>query len=122
MDDKDVENWKKRLNRKKPFHIYRTEPFDESYVRKDGVHFDRRGTRYYVIWNDGHKTKFGALSDHMTCRYGIETICVLNGDTKFDLWNGHNIDDSIFDEMIKVRNEESELLEFNLDTLIGLTH
>lgn len=118
----DVVKWKKRLKRKGPFYLVKTEQFDKSFTRSDDVFVEKRGTRYYLIWNDGYKTKYGTLEDHMWTRYGIGTICVLNGETRFDLWNGSTINDEIFHAMVKVRNEVSDLPTFDLDELKNLQH
>ncbi len=108
--DDQILAWKKRLKRKGPFFLYQ-EKMDKPYASHEDMKY------YYVIWNDGHKTKYGCFYESMPCRYGVVTITVLNGDTKFDLWNGQNIDDDIFDSMLKVRNKESDLPHFNLDEL-----
>lgn len=128
MHSNDVQKWMKRLNRKAPFWIYQIEKFDHSiYEHVPGKIPNVRlvpANRYYVVWNDGDKTKYGNVSDYMWTRYGISTLCVLNGDTRFDLWNGHNIDDHIFDMMLDVRNDSDNPRynqgQFYLENLIGL--
>ena len=128
----DVEKWMKRLSKKGPFYLYKTTPYYSSitpYRMVDGVKVElepvvREGSNYFVIWNDGHKTKYGYVRDHMLCRYGIETCCVLNGETKFDLWNGSTIDDDIFDMMLLVRDptvEDKQMQRFTLDQLKHLS-
>jgi len=111
MNDEDVQKWMKTLNRKGPFYLYR-------------VSEEKSINHYFVIWNDKRKTKYGYLSDGMYCRYGIRTICVLNGDTTFDLWNGQAVssEPEIFDEMLKVRNKENTLPIFKLENLKDLKH
>lgn len=105
--DKGVDEWLKRTRRKSPFYLYRR------------VHSDK-GWTYFVIWNEGNKTKYGSLEDGMWTRYGINTCTVLNGETKFDLWQGDQINDDIFDQMLKVRHEESDLPIFEVHTLKNL--
>src|ERR1700748_3917189 len=95
---KEINNWKKRLNRKGPFYLYE-QKLEKRYDWSKEVNF------YYVIWNDKHKTKYGFFHDEMATRYGVVTCCVLNGDTKFDLWNGSTINDEIFDRMLEVRHD-----------------
>jgi hypothetical protein len=125
---KEINNWKKRLNRKGPFYLYKngtinisrgmyTDPDDAS---SEWIVKDYRVSSYFCIWNDKHKTKYGYFHDEMATRYGVNTICVLNGDTKFDLWNGSAINDDIFDRMLEVRHDISKLPLFNLDTIKDL--
>ena len=124
--NKDISNWKKRLNRKGPFYLYK-----HSLKDKNKAHWDKELSitvidyvyqinSYAVIWNDGYKTKYGYFYDEMATRYGVETCCVLNGDTKFDLWNGSTINDEIFDRMLEVRKGTSQLTHFNLDDIKDL--
>lgn len=125
----DVERWMKRLSKKGPFYLYETTPYYSSFTPYrvvDGEKIEsepvvREGFNYFVFWNDGYKTKYGMLRDHMYCRYGIDTICVLNGETKFDLWNGGTINDDIFDRMVEVRNCRSTLPKFELTELKHLS-
>lgn len=127
VSDQDVQAWMKRLNRKGPFWIYKKELFKHTlydYSQSPSSSRDVPAQRYYVIWNDGNKTKYGVLSDYMWTRYGIDTQCVLNGDTKFDLWNGQNINDEIFEMMLDVRNDSDNPRhnqgKFLLENLVGL--
>lgn len=122
MFSDDVKAWMKRLNRKGPFYLIRTEPFDNSVVRPDGEVLTRIGNNYFVIWNDKEKTKIGCLSDHMYCRYGISTIATLNGDRPHDLWNGSAVSNADFDEMLKVRKGNSSLPTFDLTVLKNISH
>lgn len=115
--DKEIAAWKKRLRRKGPFYLLRTEPYHYEVTRQDGSQLVEDGTSYCVIWNDGHKTKIGWLRDYMLTRYGISTCSVLNGDRPHDLWNGSDIDDDTFAEMLAVRNEVSALPHFDFDQL-----
>lgn len=120
----DVAAWKKRLNRKGPFHLLRTEAgTHDKWDHSAAPPFKKTVpiSIYVVIWNDGEKTKLGAFSDHMSCRYGVGTRSVLKGDTPYDLWNGHNVDDDSFAAMLAVRNGTSSLPLFNLDTIEGLS-
>lgn len=112
----DVEKWKKRLNRKGPFYLYER----SDYVCRWRP--EETGYQYRVIWQDGHKTKIGMLHDHMTCRYGIKTDTVLNGERPHDLWNGVGLSDEEFEAMLAVRKGESTLPLFDLDTLEHLSH
>ena len=107
----DVEKWLKRANRKGPFYLYKIEPLVREWLT------EQSGNQYYLIWNDKDRTCYGSVHDEMLCRYGFDTITVLKGDTKFDLWNGKCIDDDIFNEMIKVRNGLSTLPMFDLSTI-----
>lgn len=119
----DVMKWMKRLNRKGPFYLLSTETEPHTIYRWEaGVRIDTETTKqvYCVIWNDKEKTKLGYFQDYMCTRYGVSTRCVLNGDTPFDLWNGAGTTDEEFAEMLKVRNGESELPHFDLDSLVGL--
>ncbi len=127
MSDKDVQAWMKRLNRKGPFWLYKTvetEIRTWDYSTKPGTQITVPANMYYVIWNDGAKTKYGVLSDYMWTRYGIATQCVLNGNTKFDLWKGQNINDMIFEMMLDVRNGSDNPRHnqgmFLLENLVGL--
>lgn len=120
----DVLKWMKRLNRKGPFYLVRTEQttielYDHSVTpyRK----YPAPANVYAVIWNDKEKTKFGYFKDYMSCRYGVSTATVLRGETHFDLWNGQCIDEAEFQEMLKVRNHTTTLPQFDLATLVGLT-
>lgn len=110
----DVQKWMKRLNRKGPFYLYKEDVYKPYTSAKEPV------KHYFVIWNDKEKTKYGYFYDGMHCRYGVQTCTVLNGNTKFDLWAGHNIDDDIFEAMLKLRNETSELRHFELTEIQDL--
>ena len=125
----NVEKWIKRLNRKGPFYLYETE--QGTTVRWDHSNYNpetKTGSvkttvpkkSYYVIWNDDDKTKFGSFSDYMLTRHGVATRSVLNGDTMFDLWNGSGLDQTIFDEMLKVRKRMSGLPHFDIRSLVGI--
>lgn len=120
--DEEVAKWMKRLNRKGPFYLLRTEPYHYEVTRQDGSLFVKDGTTYVIIWNDGDKTKLGSVHDHMWCRYGVSTRTVLNGDRPHDLWNGAGISDEEFQEMLAVRKNSSTLPIFQLETLKNLTH
>lgn len=110
----DEEKWMKRLNRKGPFYLY------EQTKQKRYPADTEEVNHYFVIWNDKEKTKYGCFNDKMLCRYGVSTLTVLRGETKFDLWNGQCIDDDVFGEMLKVRNGTSTLPEFKLETIKDL--
>lgn len=111
----------KRLNRKGPFYLLRTE--EGSITR-----FDHRVTPsrqyevpinvYVVVWNDGEKTKMGAFKDYMYSRLGITTMAILSGDTMADV--GSNIAQSDFEAMLAVRQGRSELPHFDTHTLVGV--
>lgn len=101
----DIEKWKRRTIKKGPFRL-----------ENKSKNFN--GFKYYLIWNEKDKTKYGYLYDGMYCRYGIKTISVLNGGSMLDLWNGSAIDASIFNEMLKVRNNISSLPDFDINTVI----
>lgn len=117
----DVEQWKKRLNRKGPFYLLRTEPWERSWTMSDGTERHQSGNRYIVIWNDKDETKIGGLSDHMATRYGIGTRAKLFGDRPQDMWNGHKVTDEEFEAMKAIRTGAQGYREFSLDELIGLT-
>lgn len=117
----DVDKWKKRLRRKGPFYLLRTEPWERSWTMSDGTARHQAGNRYIVIWNDKDETKIGALSDHMATRYGVATRAKLFGDRPQDMWNGHKVSDDEFDAMVSVRRGEGKHQEFSLDSLIGLS-
>jgi|GEM_PF-3607009 len=117
----EVDQWKKRLNRKGPFYLLRTEPWERSWIMSDGTQRHQAGNRYIVIWNDKDETKIGALSDHMATRYGIATRAKLFGDSPRDMWNGHKVDDEEFEAMKAVRLGAQGFREFRLDELMGLT-
>lgn len=107
----EVEKWIKKTKAKGPFYLYAIElVISVSTSNKN----DRK---YYVIWNEKNKTKYGCFEDGMWCRYGIKTISVLSGDSMLDMWNGSAIDEDIFENMVKVRNLETTLPIFNLDDL-----
>lgn len=115
--------WMKRLNRKGPFYLLSTETEPHTIYRwEDGTRIDTETTKqvYCVIWNDKEKTKLGYFQDYMSTRYGVSTRCVLNGDTPFDLWNGQGTTDEEFAEMLKVRQGQSTLPHFDLNTIQGL--
>lgn len=119
----DVAKWIKRLSRKGPFHLLRTEAFSKTrydHSVKPSRAYEVPATRYWVIWNDGEKTKIGSFSDFMLCRYGVATCAVLNGDTPFDLWNGAGFQDD-FPAMLAVRNGTSDLPHFGLADIQGLS-
>lgn len=121
----DVAAWAKRLSRKGPFYLFRTEP--STHTRYDhsttpATVSEVPASIYVVIWNEGEKTKLGALQDYMYCRYGIGTRATLSGDTPYDLWNGHNVDDESFSAMLDVRHGRTKLPEFDLLSLVGLNH
>lgn len=122
---KDVLMWMKRLNRKGPFYLLRTE--ESSVTRYDHLvtpsrPYELPANIYVVIWNDGEKTKIGSFKDYMFARHGVSTRAVLNGETPFDLWNGSTIGDAEFQAMLAVRNATSELPHFDLHTLVGVSH
>lgn len=108
----DEDKWKKRLSKKGPFFLYK-KTFQKYHASSEEVN------HYFVIWHD-KKTKYGSFHDGMYCRYGVNTLTTLNGDTQFDLWNGQNIDEDIFNEMLKVRNGTSTLPHFSLDEIKNL--
>lgn len=117
----DVEKWKKGLSKKGPFFLLRVEPWERSLTMSDGTPRHQSGNIYVVIWNDKEETKIGGLSDHMTTRYGIGTRAKLFGERPQDMWNGHKVDDKEFEAMRAVRSGETNLREFRLDELSGLT-
>lgn len=119
----DVEKWKKRLRRKGPFYLLGTETQTEDlydHTVTPSLKSTVPATLYWVIWNDGEKTKMAAFKDYMWCRYGAQGTVVLNGDTPFDLWNGAGLEQETFDEMLGVRKGTTALSEFDLDTLVGV--
>lgn len=121
MEIKGVAEWRKRLSRKGPFYLYAKTPYDYVINRSDGSVFERHGTRYHLIWNDGLKTKIGSVHDHMSTRYGIATKAAANGDRMLDVWNGGAINEPEFKMMMEVRNGVSSLPKFDLSTLVGLS-
>lgn len=109
----DIEKWKRRTIKKGPYWLYTTTKLKDLFC--DDSSIDETLNLYYLMWNDKDKTKFGTLRDNMYCRYGFNTLAVLNGETELDVWNGKNINRYIFEHMLKVRNGETDLPIFNID-------
>ena len=115
--DSDVEKWMKRLAKKGPFFLLKSEPWTSPHAHwQHGV---RTGTAYTVIWHDQNKgdVKIGTLHDWMTARYGIQTRAALKGDRPHDLWNGRAVEDGEFEEMLAVWEDRSTLPHFDITTL-----
>lgn len=113
----DVQKWMKRLSKKGPFFLLRSEPWTYPYSIHDGS--TRTGTLYTVIWHDQNKgdVKIGSLHDWMSARYGIQTRAALKGPRPQDMWNGRAVEDGEFEEMLAVWEDRCVLPEFDLTML-----
>jgi len=103
--------WLKNKSKLGPFYLYGKQPHPS---------FPNR-TQYLLIWNDKRsgKTKAGAVHDGMHTRYGFDTWCTLNGDTPFDTWGQPS--GELFDAMLAVRKNDSQLPVFDLYSLEDVT-
>jgi len=128
----DVADWKKRLNRKGPFYLYKTEENEYTdrealpeywRTKKDGDKPPtKKGTAYTVLFRDKGKVKIGVLPDGLCCRYGIATYGTLTGFSMSGFWqsSGGILTDEEMTDMIAFALGEKSLPVFYLDSLKDL--
>ena len=117
-NEKALLGWYKRIEKKAPFYLFRTEPLTNWVAEKYP-----NSQRYWLIWQEivrgETKTKMGVAEDAMLARYGFSILAVLTGNSITGLWqaSANSIDEKEMQALFDVANDKTDLPIFNIRSI-----